>query len=280
MSTVLAPQLTLTETFACKCGCTAELSTSGVDHTELRRIRRRFIQDNGWHQHGPLGGKSWICRDCTAALRLHRATAGRGRLLTKAEKSAAAKKRLPTLVNITEAVDLYNSGWTLERLGEKYGVTRERVRQVIKGLTVKSRNVNCAQCGVEFAARLRQFGWDKFCTDACRIGRRRDIAKTSQHSGKCSDCGAAVIRGSSRCEKCHGRTLWKWDHDLAAYLYRGGASGPQIAALIGHDRPGNMLAALRKKGVEMRPRGHCYRLPAKDLKRLVAEYRQIKRTTA
>jgi transposase len=38
-----------------------------------------------------------------------------------------------------QMAEYYKRGWTLERIGQKYGITRERVRQIVKkqGLTWK-----------------------------------------------------------------------------------------------------------------------------------------------
>lgn len=90
--------------------------------------------------------------------------------------------------------ELRGQGLTLQQLGDQYGITRERVRQLCVGIEkpdLRTRK-NCGTCGVEFVGR----GCSKYCSNECGLaatGRanRTPESKWSRH-GKvkltCAGC--------------------------------------------------------------------------------------------
>ena len=108
--------------------------------------------------------------------------------------------------------------WTLDAIGKEVGVTRERVRQILKkkGMPTKSKRIPklCSVCGVRVEASR------KFCSPECR-------RKNSSITFQCSFCGVDVTWARSvynaqkrrgykniHCSReCSIRHIWKIRHD-------------------------------------------------------------------
>jgi len=111
--------------------------------------------------------------------------------------------------------------WTLDAIGKEVGVTRERVRQILKkrGLPTKARKTSklCAVCSIRVAYSR------KFCSPECR-------RKNSSITFKCSFCNVdvtwskAIFNAQKRrgyknihCSReCSIRHIWKIRHEKMA----------------------------------------------------------------
>jgi transcriptional regulator len=89
------------------------------------------------------------------------------------------KKReyiMATHERVSEIVEMRKQGWTLDTIGGKYNVSRERVRQILAkhcpDVAIQNRQVvtrKCLICGAEFS------GATKTCSHACGgISKRKD----------------------------------------------------------------------------------------------------------
>jgi hypothetical protein len=108
--------------------------------------------------------------------------------------------------------------WTLDAIGKEVGVTRERVRQILKkkGMPTKSTRIPkvCSVCGIRVETSR------KFCSSECR-------KKNSSITFKCSFCNVDVTWAKSvfnaqkrrgykniHCSReCSIRHVWKIRHD-------------------------------------------------------------------
>jgi transposase-like protein len=95
--------------------------------------------------------------------------------------------------------ELREEGHTLIQIGELYGITRERVRQLCKGIDppdLRSRS-NCCVCGVEFVGYR-----SKYCCGECRKKGQTELhrqknSKFSKHATVklvCTGCGIKFER--------------------------------------------------------------------------------------
>lgn len=139
-------------------------------------------------------------------------------------------------VNVTEAQALYAAGWTLEALGDRYGVTRERVRQKINtDVVVHSRphDRTCTKCGRVFQGRK----YTILC-EACKPRKEYD---------RCA-CGKIKRKELPACGSCQTR---KFPHSLVPKLYRLGFAGVDIARAF-RVHPAAVYRALRHAGTPRR----------------------------
>jgi len=116
-----------------------------------------------------------------------------------------------------------NPEWTLDAIGKEVGVTRERVRQILKkrGLPTKAKRTPklCAACNIRIEASR------KFCSPECR-------KKNSSITFTCSFCGVDVTWARSvynaqkrrgykniHCSRvCSIRHIWKIRHDSMSVI--------------------------------------------------------------
>jgi len=99
-----------------------------------------------------------------------------------------------------ELRELRRQGLTLREIGDKYGITRERVRQLCVGLPKPDLRIHrdCATCGVEFAGR----NCSKYCSNECgsvanRLAKRTPESKWSRYGTikmTCAGCGVDFER--------------------------------------------------------------------------------------
>jgi len=143
-------------------------------------------------------------------------------------------------VNVPEAQGLYQAGWTLQMLGSRYGVTRERVRQLIN-TDVPTRpptySRSCQKCGGKFIG----VKYSRFCS-SCRKASLYDLCA----------CGRRKPMTSAKCTTCGRQHPFSWS--LAAKLYQMGYG------LIDLSRSLRVTIkavhyALLKQGVALRSRG-------------------------
>lgn len=175
------------------------------------------------------------------------------------------QRKNPSKVNRSEAASLYADGWTLKQLGDRYGVTRERVRQTLIGLVDSSRprKLSCKRCG-KTVMRSGPCGQGVMCSDECRDAESHD----REFSSKCK-CGKQITSGSKQCHNCR-RTC---DHGLVEYLYVQGASTVQIATTLETGGPGHLVMLLHRRGVMMHRMGYRSPFSLTDVRRLAKEYR-------
>lgn len=102
-------------------------------------------------------------------------------------------------VDVAEAKRLRDEGWTLVALGERYGVTRERVRQLVGPA---GWNRTCEWCGVGYRARNAN---SRCCSHACGSKLSDERARKP-----CANCGTSVTRYSELCVDCR---IDKYDRD-------------------------------------------------------------------
>lgn len=80
---------------------------------------------------------------------------------------------LQSKVNKPEAIAMYEAGATLRVVGERYGVTRERIRQIVTaagkslGFRIKSKPRYCPVCGTLLSFNKR------YCSRECKIEARK-----------------------------------------------------------------------------------------------------------
>ena len=170
-------------------------------------------------------------------------------------------------VNVAEAARLYNGGsWTYGRLAAKYGVTRERIRQKLRGLVTPRVAVErtCRRCENSFRIMLSR-------REVLCGGCRHFVANYKQ-----CKCGRWCDKRSKECRECANFHKQTFDGGLAAALYREGYGVPDIAAHLGAKSEA-IYKAFCRKGVQRRPatvrvetaRAACERMPiAKAAKRL------------
>ena len=105
-----------------------------------------------------------------------------------------------------EMRELRRQGLTLREIGDKYGITEERARQLCVGIERPDLRIrrNCGTCGVEFIPFSRELGSSrkKYCSIACgrkaiSDANRSPESKWSKHGTvklTCSGCGVDFER--------------------------------------------------------------------------------------
>jgi len=185
----------------------------------------------------------------------------------------APKRRRGPLskIDINEAAELYNGGWTLGQLGEKYGVTRERIRQKITLLVNhdRTRSICCKHCGTEFVVKGGRGRNGKYCSTECR--RKSQSVKTTD---QCK-CGKMKSIGADHCKKCSGRQARTFDYELASYLYDHGSTAKQVGEFLGQKEI-TISVAVNKAGSPRHGRGYRQKLTCDDIQRLAADYASSK----
>lgn len=98
---------------------------------------------------------------------------------------------MKTCVDIDRASEMRQEGMTLQRIGDEFGVSRERIRQLLAGTTLVRA---CKGCAEDFETTHAN---QRFCSDTCR-----GVAYEENQKRQC-DCGAPIRRGTARCHDCH-----------------------------------------------------------------------------
>ena len=123
--------------------------------------------------------------------------------------------------------------FTLKHLGEHFGITRERVRQLLKRLGEKTQYVRkpqprqqktklCAMCGTAFPVKNKR----KYCSTACRNAATRTPDSPSSRYRQteektCDNCGKK-FRRSGQQQAMHEREQCKHDFcSRACYFHHG-----------------------------------------------------------
>lgn len=120
--------------------------------------------------------------------------------------------------------------WTYKALGNKYGVSCERIRQILMQITPSADILKreyiaptrlCEFCNVEFKPKLRSV---RFCSKTCVNGARR-IASLTRTEKHCMGCDTTkpvsdfyrikskvegIRRPSAWCKLCHGVWVRAW----------------------------------------------------------------------
>ena len=120
--------------------------------------------------------------------------------------------------------------WTYKALGNKYGVSCERIRQILMQITPSADILKreyiaptkpCEFCSVEFKPKLRSV---RFCSKTCVNGARR-IASLTRTEKHCMGCDTTkpvsdfyrikskvegIRRPSAWCKLCHGLWVKAW----------------------------------------------------------------------
>jgi predicted transcriptional regulator len=242
-------------TFTCT-GCKRKhVCANGEDTYERIKAEKKVI---AWSH--PHSGEELLCNTCAQKK-------------TKSSKYTAQKKAInPTKVNEAEAIVLYNEGASLLEIGNKYGVTRERVRQILKGKVNKDRVLvkkpRCCNFCKDLLTEENKLVLPGIrlvlcCTkEACKI--------QTKHYSKCA-CGKVRTSTSEKCMACSGQGKRTFDYEMMMYLYKQGATGNQVGIAMGVVKITIYMALRRQKKLgflEMRSKGSEATLTQDQVNRL------------
>lgn len=124
-------------------------------------------------------------------------------------------------VDVDRARELREAGVTLAEIGREFGVSRERIRQLVGS---PARTVACAECGDPF---LTGRSSEKYCSSRCQ---RRHAARST-----CA-CGASKSPSAEKCYGCQRAVFAAGRHERYTRivdLWGQGLSMEQVAAEIG-----------------------------------------------
>lgn len=237
-----------------RCGTAHEFDAS---LTEAKYDTNRERHRIGWHRRRVDGVLRDHCDECTRVIRSERYT------------PTGNPPGLPSKIDLAEAIELFNSGWTLQKLGDRYGVSRERVRQRLVGRVDKDRKrpATCSECGTDFAVDAKSTGPKAFCSDECRAA-----SKKRSFVNKCK-CGGIKNRSAEHCMKCRGREARTFDYQVAGHLYSKGATAKQIGDVL-RVKPITVRMAVMRLGVPLHGRGFRRKLTIAQIRRLATDYRR------
>lgn len=221
--------------------CPAQLSLASFRWTAGAPPRRRMTalaRRHGWRQTYAEGDLVELCPRCVA-------TTGFG----------LPHRTYPSKVDRQAALQDYLAGATLAQIGQKFGVTRERIRQILARLLAKApeRKRKCRDCSNTVATPQRIC---QTCRAKVRIRRLNRCA-----------CGRPCYR--SHCQACSRRGTRKFNHELAGELYRNGHDGVSIAAYFGVN-PAAVYRALRVRKIPRRSRKLRREQPVEQIEDAVA----------
>lgn len=129
-------------------------------------------------------------------------------------------------VDVPEAVRLREQGWTLQQVGEKYGVTRERIRQLTRDADLGS--FDCALCGKTVPKRTAA---DRYCSKEC--------CTRGSYEAKCKPCPSCGVTMGPVSALCHECTVDQHEEAREACwreiqrLWREGVPVKEIAPRVG-----------------------------------------------
>lgn len=148
-------------------------------------------------------------------------------------------------VDVEEARQMRAKGATLREIGDRFGVTRERIRQLVG--TTELPATECVQCGGAITGR-RSAG-TRYCSHSCA-----NKAWNARHRSPCPRCGETMGRTSTLCRSCRAASVSN-EHDNAVLveLWARGESISTIAAAL--DTTTNSLGVrihkLRARGYDL-----------------------------
>jgi len=225
------------ETLTFKCSrCPAiHQFPNGEDTWDVIKTEKR---ETGWTH--PHCGLELICPKCVGK--------------THSKYVRIGRRNLPSKLDLEEAIKLFNEGSTLEALAKKYGLSRERVRQKLKGKVNKERPLKryCRHCRDEITEANKPPQIFKIL-ESCS---KEECLKKSALYHRCDGCQKPIVKTKTgKCQRCQAEKRRIFDYSLMAFLYTKGGTGNQIAEAMGV-KPITIYMALRKRsGVEMRPKG-------------------------
>lgn len=147
-----------------------------------------------------------------------------------------------TCVDVDRAREMRENGLTLAAIGEEFGVSRERIRQLVGS---PARAVVCGECGESFVTGRAS---EKYCSSRCQ---RRHAARSV-----CA-CGAPKHRNAKKCHGCQRTSFADARHERygrLVELWARGLSMEQVADELGTTK--NALG-----GEMVRARAAGYDLP-------------------
>ncbi len=104
-------------------------------------------------------------------------------------------------------------GATLQAIGTREGITRERVRQVVSDVKAKpSPNTNCIGCGEPF---VREFGQQKYCSPGCRASHYSNNKVAPHDPINCAHCGDPFVPAHGRAKFCGPNCSYRHQQKVA-----------------------------------------------------------------
>lgn len=98
-----------------------------------------------------------------------------------------------TCIDVARATEMRNAGATLASIGAEFGVTGERVRQIV-GSKIATGGRSCECCAAPFSATRAD---RRYCSTKCR-----QRAWDARQRSRCIDCQAECNHRSARCVDC------------------------------------------------------------------------------
>lgn len=124
---------------------------------------------------------------------------------------------------------LYKSGWTLQRIADKYGVSRERVRQLAakcawytdESVSHKFRRMpEDAKCVLDGCDDPRKYSYTGYCSKHhvrwLAHGDPSVTLKPRNEGRMCVDCGEKPAESLGRCGRCYQNYRYRTDEDFRA----------------------------------------------------------------
>jgi hypothetical protein len=148
-------------------------------------------------------------------------------------------------VNTDEAKAMRAQGMTLAAIGEHFGVSRERVRQIL-GSGSGNPHTECVGCGGPLPEGSRPHR--RWCSDNCR---RRTWDKENPPAS--CRCGRSKSRTSAQCFECYQADFDAKRHERRtriATLWAEGLPAKDIAPAVGYSSVGALSVELHKMRVE------------------------------
>lgn len=145
-------------------------------------------------------------------------------------------------VDKLEARRLRSQGMTLQEISERYGVTRERIRQLTLRVVIELGSGKCKECGDVF--QLATYG-QMFCCKRCRY--------LHQNKNECA-CGRRKTRVSATCIDCYNERQRNHEREARVVeMWAEGLSIGQIAEAVGTTKGsmGGKMVKMRRRGLDL-----------------------------
>ena len=213
-----------------------------------RRAAIAVVRALGWEYSYKQGAR---CDECVVK-RLSTKEGDKRPAVFSGRRGPASK------VDIAEATRLYASeGWTLEQLCQRYGVSRERVRQKLAQADVEIVESKCRRCFKVLRYLRSDRIANRYCVDC------KPIAQEEQREERLYDqcqCGRTKLKAKPHCRRCQASGTHKFNHDEAVVLFTDAkVGGSRIAEYYGV-YSGSVYALLAKRGIPRNPVG-CANMP-------------------
>lgn len=157
-------------------------------------------------------------------------------------------------VDKIDALIMRRRGYSLSEIGEKYGVTRERIRQIVGRVDIGE--ADCAYCGERFKKKTARH---RFCSRSC--GTEFNHTMRTRAHDECPSCGGLKTVASSRCRKCQDASYCRAERDaLVEKMWADGAPMEEIAQAIGATVAvlGQRINRMRRAGANLPYRRHVF----------------------